>query len=48
MVPVKKKTKIAILIASLAVFALVLAAALLLARRGQRPRAERGAPAAHQ
>ena len=47
MVPVKKKTKIAILIASLAVFALVLAAALLLSR-GQRPRAERGAPAAHQ
>ena len=32
MVPVKKKTKIAILIASLAVFALVLAAALLLSR----------------
>lgn len=49
MVPVKKKTKIAILIASLAVFALVLAAGTAaLARRGQRPRAERGAPAAHQ
>lgn len=49
MVPVKKKTKIAILIASLAVFALVLAAALLLSRgAGSRPRAERGAPAAHQ
>lgn len=39
MVPVKKKTKIAILIASLAVFALVLAAALLLSRGAGRPTA---------
>ena len=42
MVPVKKKTKIAILIASLAVFALVLAAALLLSRGAGSDRVQSG------
>lgn len=42
MVPVKKKTKIAILIASLAVFALVLAAALLFSRGAGSDRVQSG------
>ena len=42
MVPVKKKTKIAILITSLAVFALVLAAALLLSRGAGSDRVQSG------